>query len=623
MSKRELHRFHVQAPLRSQRRRGRKLVIRLVRDTKTSTVEENRQLGVGSGEDSRLPTSSGLVPGQKRNRRALQWWLLWLSVASIPVVAVISGVLWLTQLPPPIDCQRISSISPDGDRLYCAQRAASSGKLEQLVAATKLVQQWTPAHPLYSEAQRLLKEWSESILSLAQQKINQGDLSGAVTIASKIPVSSPIYSEAQAEIATWKQEWRTGEKIISQFKDALKVQKWQQASQLIAELSKSNREYWRMSRVDEMLEQLSVEKETWQQLEEARDLAKSNTQEQLEKAIALAGQISANSYVKAQARLEESRWSQQLLEIAATRFKDSDFAGVVSVAKAVPVHTSQYPEAQDWIRLGGASEIAEKNNILALVDALTAVRHIAPKSPVHSLAKTQAALWQSQLQDHAQLQLALVAASVEQRTGLTYAIDQATRVAPESPQRLRAQRLIASWRKEIQQIDDRNLLANAQQLAFQGTMEPLKAAVEIASKIKLGQPLRIDAQTEIAKWNKQIQRLEDQPILDLAEALAQRRDLIAAISTAGQIRPDRPLYSDAQKAIANWVAQVQIAQDRPILDAASALAVQGRFDAAIATAAQIPPQRALYEQAQAAIAAWTSQRDAISRQTLSAPLDLD
>jgi hypothetical protein len=88
--------------------------------------------------------------------------------------------------------------------------------------------------------------------------------------------------------------------------------------------------------------------------------------------------------------------------------------------------------------------------------------------------------------------------------------------------------------------------------------------------------------------------------------------LTAAISTAAQIRPGRALYAQAQKAIAAWVAQVQTSQDRPILEAATALATQGRFDAAIATAAQIPPQRALYKEAQTAIASWSAQKAASS-----------
>jgi soluble cytochrome b562 len=614
--KRELHRFHVQAPLKVRKRRGRKLVIRLGKNTQSSSRQVNGDLG-GEGVDApRPPHSTALVPVSVKRRRlqvrSWRWMLLWLGLCSIMGVAVASGVLLLTKLPPPIDCRRISPLSADGDRLYCAREAAESGKLEQLVTAIQLVQHWPPQHPLYPEAQRQMTAWSKAILGLAQQKIHEGNPSEAIAIATKIPFSSPIYDEAKAKITTWQQQLKRAEQITRQFQDALKVQSFQKASLLILDLSRLTQDSWNLSRVDALLKQLTIEKEAWQQLEEARELAKSNTLEQLVDAIARTTKIDRNTYVKSQVLEEQSRWSRIVIDMATKLFQQQDFAGVIKVLDNIPRTAPQYAEARDWMQLSRASETAKKNNILALVDALAALRPIEQKSPVRKLASSKATLWQQELQDLTKLQLATVFASFQQRTGLTYAIDQASRVAPGRPQRQRSQTLIAQWRKEIQLIDDRNTLANAKQVASGGTLVELKAAVELARQIKLGQPLRIEAQTEIAKWNRQIYALEDQPILDLAEAFAQRGDLIAAISTAGQIRSQRPLYPEAQKAIANWVAQIQTAQDRPILDAAAALAAQGRFDAAIATASQIPPERALYPQAQAAISNWTAQKAAIN-----------
>jgi hypothetical protein len=621
--KKELHRFHVQAPLKVRKRRGRTLVIRLGKKPPLSPEDMSGELGNGSVEASRHPFSSTIVPVKKRREgtRFWRWALLWLSIVSISGAAVATGVLLLTQLPPPIDCRRSSALSADGDRLYCAQKAAQSGSLEQLVAALQLVEHWPPQHPLYTEAQRLMAAWSRALLNLAEQRIQQGNLSNAIAIASKIPASSSLYSEAQAKISIWKQQLNRAEEITRQFKDALKVQNWQKASQLVSSLSQLNQEPWLLARVDALLKQLTAEKEAWQQLQEARELAKTNSLEPLKQAIALTVKIDPNSYVKAQALVEQSRWCNTLVKLAAMLFQQKNYAGVLGMLEQIPKTTPQYAEAQDWIRLSRASEMAKPGNMLSLVDALAAVRPIIPDSPVYKAASSQTTLWQSQLQDLTRLQTAELFAGWQQRTGLAYAIDQATQVAPGRPQRQRAQTLIAQWRKDIQLIDDRNALRSAQQLAVGGTIAQLKAAVELASQIKQGQPLRITAQTEIAKWNRQIQALEDQPILDLAEAFAQRRDLIAAISTAGQIRADRPLYPEAHKAIANWVAQVQTAQDRPILDAAAALAAQGRFDAAIATAAQIPPDRALYGQARAAIASWTAQKAAISGEAPSPPPD--
>lgn len=632
--KRLLQRFHVQSSLPSRKRRGRKLFSPWRKDTEVSNLEESPKRDVKTEEDSRLPAS---VPAPKRRRRRnstrrlthtnpqkpntrspekrrrfWRWSLLWLSVLSILGVSVASGVLLLTKLPPPIDCKQISPLASDSDRLYCAQRGAASRKLEPLVAAIKLVASWTPDHPLYPEAQRMLKEWSEVILELAQQKLKQGDPMGARTIAQKIPVSSPLYPEAQAASATWQEDWQKGQETIGKFKEALLGQNWQRATELIAQLSDSEQPYWTAARIQTLMQQLAAEKLAWQQLSEARDLAKMSRLAKLEEAIALVSKINPNTYIKAQAQREQTRWSRTLVQLAAINFKNQDFPGVIKVLAGIPASTPLYQEAQDWILLARASQAAKTNTIVALIDAMAGVRQIQPDSPLHQLASLRAALWESQLQGVTQLQIARIAASMEQRLTLTYAINQAQKVAPEHPQRLLAQTFIAQWRKEIQQIDDQNKLMTAQQLAERGTIEELKAAVEIASAIQLGQPLRLDAQNAIAQWNQQIETSADQPILDLARTFAERQDLIAAISTAGQIRPGRALYSEAQKAIAAWVAQVQTAQDRPILEAATALATQGRFDAAIATAAQIPPQRALYKEAQTAIASWSAQKAASS-----------
>ncbi|MCA1994439.1 MAG: hypothetical protein LDL41_20695, partial [Coleofasciculus sp. S288] len=455
--KKELQRFHVQVPLPSRKRRGRKLVIRLLRrERESGRVEE---------EENFTSHSLARLPKRSKVSGVWRWLLLWLSVLAILGGSLASGILLLTKLPPPINCQRISPLSADGDRLYCAQAAVESGKLERIEAALTLLQHWPSNHPLYSEAQRVMKEASAAILELAQQKNSQGDQTGAIQLIGKIPVTSPLYQETRATVTTWQQQWQRGEEITKQFKDALKVQNWYQASQLLLELPKLNSQYWNVSRVDVLIQQLEAEKQAWQQFQEARDLAKSNRLEQLYEAIALASKIDPNSYIKAQAQVELSKWSRTLLQIAASLFENRNYAGAVGILERIPVNTSNYQEAQDWIHLSRATEAAQKDNVFALVDALETVRQINPKSPVRQKATAQAALWQSKLQDRMQLQFAQLLASVGQQTGHEMAIDQATRVAPGRPQRLFAQTLIAQWRKEIQHIEDRKNLMEAQQLA--------------------------------------------------------------------------------------------------------------------------------------------------------------
>ncbi|NEP60778.1 MAG: hypothetical protein F6K31_27945 [Symploca sp. SIO2G7] len=548
-------------------------------------------------------------PKQQGKQRLWQWSLLWLSVLSLVGGAVASGLLLLTKLPPPIDCQQISLLSPDGDRFYCAQLAAESGETKDLVAAMTLVESWPKQHSLYPEAQRRMAEWSKVILQQGQEQINQGNQSEAVAIASQIPVTSPLYPEAQAAIANWQQEWQKSQETLGKFKDALKAQNWRQAFLVLTQLSRLNPNYWNLSRTDGLVKQVITEREAWEQLEEARTLAQSNRLPQLEEAIQKASKINPNSYIKAQAQAELSLWSRSLLRISAAEWEQGNFALSINIAQRIPVNTNLYQEAQDWIWLSRASEAAKEDNILGLIDALAGVRQINPQSPVYPTASTQAVLWESKLQDQTKLQFAQILSKFEQRVGHQVAIEQAALVEPGSPQRLLAQTLIAQWRQELWQMEDQQKLLSAQQLAAGGTIAELKAAVAQASNIKQGRPLNLEAQKVIAQWHWQIKTLEDQPILDLAKTFAQRRDLVAAISTAQQISPGSAVYAEAQKVLAGWVTQRQIAEDSPILDAAAALAAQGRLDAAIITAEKISAERVLYGQAQALKNAWIAQKE--------------
>jgi hypothetical protein len=120
-------------------------------------------------------------------------------------------------------------------------------------------------------------------------------------------------------------------------------------------------------------------------------------------------------------------------------------------------------------------------------------------------------------------------------------------------------------------------------------------------------PRRIEAQTLLAQWTKRIEVIEDQPFLDEAIALAKQGKLSAAIEKASAIKSGRTLYAKAQDNVYQWVSELQVAQDRPILDRASELASQGSLGAAIDTASQIGYGRALYSEAAGAIGRWSAE----------------
>ena len=83
--------------------------------------------------------------------------------------------------------------------------------------------------------------------------------------------------------------------------------------------------------------------------------------------------------------------------------------------------------------------------------------------------------------------------------------------------------------------------------------------------------------------------------------------LSEAIEKASQIKSGRTLYAKAQDNLYQWVSELQVAQDRPILARASELASQGSLGAAIDTASQIGYGRALYSEAAGAIGRWSAE----------------
>jgi len=546
----------------------------------------------------------------------------WLTALLVSGITGIGALLWLSRLPPLPNCQRLSPFATDAERLYCADQAARQGEVKPLIAAVKTVSQWPEDHPLALQASHLRDEWSKSILSIANQKLEQGKLKEAVSIARQIPANSAIYSEAQSAIQTWEADWSQGSEIYQEAETALKNQQWEQSAEYLKRLLQLDNDYWRQQ-VRELNVRTAREQTAWKQFQQAQDLAGLRTPEALGEAIALASKVDPGSYMVEKAKAERETWSKLLLEIA----EDSlawDLQGAIAAAEKIPEDASVHLQAQDIVNFGRAQLLSQEDKFWDYVHAWTLVQPIATDQPLHEQAQAKAAEWEQQIQNETQLQMANWFAQLGQGFSYQLAIDAAEMIQTDQPQRLQAQTLIAQWSKQLDKLEDAHYLANAVQLAAAGTIDKLQAAIAQASQVNLGRALRIEAQTLIAEWQNRLQIVQDQPLLDRAKELAQQGQLSQAIALAQQIPQSRALYSEAQSTIRDWTAQVQRAEDQPILDQARALASQGSLTAAIEQAAQIGPERALYSEAQTAIGQWIAERDAIvAEQQAAEPVSPD
>lgn len=564
-------------------------------------------------------------PRQRKRPRPMQWlWLLlWVLLLGGSANLCLWAVAWLTQIPPVPDCAKISPTSVWRDRLYCAKVLVKAGSEADLAKAIALTADWPKPNSSYEEAESFLTTASEKLLFLANGEAQEGRLEEAVALASEIPLDTPLRQSAQGLIYSWRKEWESGTALEQQIQKTIELRQWEQARQHLQQLQTLKLDYWLRDRHGHWQQQLQQEQNAWVQLQQARELAADATPEGLQQGLTLARQIALGSHAWEQAKAEVDSWSQQLVSYALNQWQQGSLAEAIATAQMLPPSPNYAPEVQDLIQFSHAQKLAEKaapqapqytpnyGDLFALVEAIRAAQKIASDSPFYPEAQAFIEDWQAQLQDLIRLQSAHMLATIGQEGAYRLAIDQAAQVTPERPRRLQGQTLVAHWQNQIQRIQDRPILRAADRLAQPGTIPALQTAIAKASEVELGRALRIEAQTRIAAWQQEIQVIEDRPILNEANALASEDQLQQAIQVARRIQPGRALYDRAQDLINGWTAQIQIAEDKPILDEAKDLAYIGSLTRAINLASQIAPGRALYDEAQNAIAIWKAEREYI------------
>ena len=530
----------------------------------------NEVLGAAAG--SLVPQSPpNAEPNAPPLPRSRPWKLLLLGMSVVAVLGSVSGAaLWLLTTPPPSpDCQQLSPMSTDMERLLCAQEAANSGDLQKILVGMETLKQWQPDNPLYGEAQRLIAEWSDPVLRAAREKMDQSDFRGAVELANRIPATSPVYQDAQAEIKEWQRYWQRGETLATAARTAMKAQNWYLAAEKIAALKDFEQEYWRFDRAKALTQLLAKEQQARKVAAAAIATAQSGQPNALGLAIAQLVGMDSGTYAWADAQTSLKQWSETLLSLASKQWQQGEFTAAMTTASPVLKNASLAASAQDLLWLSQASQYATwgrstltptPTQIWNLNLAIATAQFIQPTSRYYQQAQASLTTWQARLQDTNWLQLAWMVGEVPFAPAKAIAIAQAQRLTPDRPQRQQAQTLIAYWDKARAALGDRPYLTHAQTLAQKNEIPALKQAIAQAQLISLGRPLRQEAQTFIAAWNQKIETIEDQPILDRAWALANQGNLNGAIQAASGIGGDRALYREAQSAIWSWQEQLRAAE---------------------------------------------------------------
>jgi hypothetical protein len=484
--------------------------------------------------------------------------------------AALGAFLWLINLPPTANCENTATVTTDRAQLFCAQTAAESGELPEVMAALDLVSSWTTQHPLYYEVQPLIEQWSWVVLKAAEQELrHNGSMAEAQALVSRIPVDSPVFDQAQETMGTWQAEWDQGEAIMATAQKALQQKDWPAASKQVLVLAELKNSHWRVEQVQALSRQIRQERRAQELLDEAIATAAPGGSDRLGDALRTASQIDEGTYARQHAQPYLNRWSDLLLKLGLDKWYASDLDTAIALGRSASLNTSRAQQAQELIWLSQSRQMAQQSlvtwrtspdQLVKLYQAMLVANRLPKDSPYYPQAQSSVATWRTHLGDLAQLQTAQAVGQVRDIDALKAAIDQAANVPLGHPRRVQAQTMVAHWRQEIERLEDRPQLVKAHELARTKTFDGLREAIQTANAIPLHRALRNEAQSWAYVWTNELQVMEDQPMLDRARSLARQGNLFQAMAEASGVKPGRALYGEARAAIAGWRWEIDAAE---------------------------------------------------------------
>ncbi|MGB5961785.1 MAG: chromosome segregation ATPase [Coleofasciculaceae cyanobacterium] len=546
------------------------------------------------------------------NNFGLRFWAILIVLLSTGVG--LSAVALLLKLPAVPNCPATFWPTASASmRLYCAQLAANKQTAEDLLQAIALVEDLPTDHPLRPEINRHIEEWSQDILNIGDQKFQAGKLEEAIKIAQRIPAGVSAQKLVDQKIEKWKTIWSGAQAIFDKTEQQLRKSNWVQAFREAVKMTAVDNKYWATVKYEQLTKLIELAKVASAQLDKAHELSKSDAVDDIVAAIKQAEKISPQSYAYQEAQKLIAESGKKLLKIADYRLEQRDGKGVLEVATKIPASVKMQAQKNDLINLGNALTQAAAGNAAGLEAAIASAQQVASGRPLFAKGQVLLARWQREVQDITQLEKARTFASSGLVPDLRTAINEAKAIPSGNPRYSEASTEISKWSRQVETIEDQPVLDRATQLANFGGQPSLQEAINEASRIGKGRTLYRQAQEKIGQWTNSIQRQQDQPFLDQARNLASVGNIPAAISTAQQIRSGRSLYQDAQNDIETWQAETRGQQRLQEANLAASSGTTDGLGQAIKVARQVPSSSSARSDAREMVNRWSNQLLAIAQ----------
>ncbi len=554
------------------------------------------------------------------------WWKRW-QLWGILLVLCSGGVGYgattlLLKLPKTQSCSKVFwPVASASVRLYCAQTAAEDKDVDGLLSAINLVAVLPQNHPLRPEIDRNIDRWATSILEIGEAEFQEGNLKRAIATAKKIPNNVSAKELVDEKIADWREVWTKGEETYQKVEDKLREADWNGAFTWAVRLTDSSNEYWATTKYEESINNINVAQEENASLNKAQTQVTSSNIDDLILAIDKADKIKPNSYSYDRAREIIAEAKGKLVANIEQLIEQRDWRELLKVTARIPRSLKLEKRNRDWRILANAGTSAQLDTVFGIEEAIEEVQKLEKNSEYYKLGQKLSRRWTLEIDDVEHLAKAREWARVGTIANYNKAISEASLIPNGNPRYAEARREISQWQSKIQTIEDRPILNRARELSYGNNTDAWRRALAEINLISSNSPLYSEAQGYARTWRANIQRVEDRPILDEAESFANIDNYPAAIETAKTISSGRALYSEAQSRIAVW--QQEIDAQRYYRQARD-LAFEGTPEAlarAIRTARQASTDTSVGSQVIKDVNDWAAEILAIARETSDSSLE--
>jgi len=563
--------------------------------TYTVPSSASRHQATGSDEIARLhrqmqsapPRSSDSLSPWQRLARHWQLWAL-MTVALFTGLGAVSAVS-LFRIPNLPNCRAIFwPTASASTRLQCADAYAGQGDVDSLLAAIDLIDGLPSDHPLRAEINERIEAWAEQILDRAEETFHQGELDRAIAIAGRIPQDTSAAQQVTDRVRRWKGIWQEAEAIYEAAQSELEQKNFRQAFAKATQLLSVGNDYWETTQYEALTQLISQARQDLNRLGQARRLGQRGTLEAFQEAFKLIASIAPESPLHREAQRLLKELGRDVLDAAEAALKRDNTSTATRLLNLIPRQAGLRAEISDFHVIIQAYELAGQDTVAGLEAGIQRLQSIGRDQPLYARAQGLMQRWQSQIEGLSKLEWARRLADPGTVNDLRAAISEADQISRTSPTWSEAERQIDRWQRQIETIEDGPILERARGLAQLGDSSSLRAAVQEARRIEPGRALYGEAQEYVDQWSAQIQRQEDEPLLRQARQLADAGRYSDAVAMASQISSGRALYGEAQGDIQAWRRKLQGQQQ---LQQAYQVAQQGTVDAlveAIELAQEVP-----------------------------------